>query len=316
MTNDQSLPLKRLSRLGQILKLFTETDKLSSHNLGKTFNTTQRTIQRDLSFLKEAGFPLQDIGQGFYRLDKNLFKHFELFDDAELALIVAIKKMVSQLGQPFQKAAADIFSRLYHSSASLPLFIKIDESVPLDHKLLSRILKAIREKKQGCFHYETHVDREITMEPYRIVYFSGFWYLVGKEIKTGILKRYALDKIMDFKLAKACFKCVPDGLDDTLENSANIWFSEDKNIEVKIVVDQSSAAYFKRRRFFPTQEIQEERPDGSLIIIFRVGRYEEIEYILKSWLPNVSILGPEEFRKKFLNDLRKCTEKHEKGLKE
>ena len=316
MMNDQRLPLKRLSRLGQILKLFMEADKISSHNLGKTFNTTQRTIQRDLSFLKEAGFPLQDIGQGFYRLDKNLFKHFDLFDDAELALIVAIKKMVSQLGQPFQRAADDIFSRLYHSSASLPLFIKIDESVALDHKLLNRILKAIREKKQVYFHYETPVVREITMEPYRIVYFSGFWYLVGKEIKTGILKRYALDKIMDFKLAKACFKCVPEGLDDTLESSANIWFSQDKNIEVKVVVDRSCADYFKRRRMFPTQEIQEERTDGSLLIVFRVGRYEEIEHILKSWLPNVSILEPDEFRKKFLNDLRKCTEKHEKGLKE
>jgi predicted DNA-binding transcriptional regulator YafY len=316
MMNDQSLPLKRMSRLGQILKLFTETDKLSSHNLGKTFNTTKRTIQRDLSFLKEAGFPLQDIGQGFYRLDKNLFKHFDLFDDAELALIVAIKNMVSQLGQPFQRAADDIFSRLYHSSASLPLFIKIDESVALDHRLLNRILKAIREKKQALFQYETHVALAVKMEPYRIVHFGGFWYLVGKEIKAGILKRYALDKIMNFKLAKACFKCVPDGLDDSLESSANIWFSENKNIAVKVVVDQCCADYFKRRRIFPTQEIQEERPDGSLLIVFRVGRYEEIEYILKSWLPNVSILGPEEFRKKFLNDLKKCTKKHEKGLKE
>ena len=316
MINDPSLPLKRLSRLGQILKLFTEADKISSHNLGKTFNTTQRTIQRDLSFLREAGFPLQDIGQGFYRLDKNIFKHFAFFDDAELALIVAIKNMVSQLGQPFQSAADEIFSRLYHSSASLPLFIKIDESVALDHKLLNRILKAIREKKQAFFQYETHVVVAVTMEPYRIVHFDGFWYLVGKEIKTSILKRYALDKIMDFKLVKACFKCAPEGLDNTLENSANIWFSEDKNIEVKVVVDRSCADFFKRRRMFPTQEIQEERPDGSLLITFRVGRYEEIEYILKSWLPNVSILEPEEFRRKFLNDLMTCAEKHKEGLKE
>jgi predicted DNA-binding transcriptional regulator YafY len=121
---------------------------------------------------------------------------------------------------------------------------------------------------------------------------------------------------MDFKLAKACFKCVPEGLDDTLESSANIWFSEDKNIEVKVVVDQSSADYFKRRRMFPTQEIQEERTDGSLLIIFRVGRYEEIEHILKSWLPNVTILGPKEFRKKFLDDLRKCAKKHKEVIRE
>jgi len=35
---------------------------------------------------------------------------------------------------------------------------------------------------------------------------------------------------------------------------------------------------------------------------FRYAR-PQIEHILKSWLPNVTILEPEEFRKKFLNDL-------------
>ena len=43
---------------------------------------------------------------------------------------------------------------------------------------------------------------------------------------------------------------------------------------------------------FPTQEIKEERPDGSLVVTFRMGQYEAIRNILKSWIPNIVILGP------------------------
>jgi len=55
---------------------------------------------------------------------------------------------------------------------------------------------------------------------------------------------------------------------------------------------------------FPTQEIREERPDGSLVVSFRMGQYEAIWNILKSWIPNIVILEPEEFKKDFLADVK------------
>ncbi len=55
---------------------------------------------------------------------------------------------------------------------------------------------------------------------------------------------------------------------------------------------------------FPTQEIKEERPDGSLVVSFRVGNYEAIQNILKSWIPHIVILEPEEFKKNFLADVK------------
>ncbi len=56
---------------------------------------------------------------------------------------------------------------------------------------------------------------------------------------------------------------------------------------------------------FPTQEIKEERPDGSLIVTFRVGQYEAIRDILKSWIPNIMILEPKDFRNDLLKDVKK-----------
>jgi len=86
---------------------------------------------------------------------------------------------------------------------------------------------------------------------------------------------------------------------------ANIWFCEERNLEVLIEVNPKAADYFRRRKIFPTQEIKETRPDGSLIVSLKVGHFGEIREILKSWLPNVRILTPEKVKALFTNEIVK-----------
>jgi predicted DNA-binding transcriptional regulator YafY len=302
-------------RLGRILRAFMEQEKVYSTKLSQLFQVTPRTIQRDLRSLKEAGFPIHELQKGVYELHKDLIKNLEVFDDTELALVVALKGIVGQLGQPFQKAADGVLDRLHECVTSMPVFVKIDDSVPLDSLLLNKLVKAVREKRQVNFEY--HADKgshPVILEPYRVVYFAGFWYLVGNEPSTGILKRYALDKITDLKLLKGSFKSIPANLDAMLQGSANIWFTDDKKLEVTVLVDASVAHYFKRRRMHPSQEIKEERPDGSLVVTFRVGYYEEIRNILKSWIPHILILAPKKFRTELLEDVKDWVKRQESLL--
>ena len=288
-----------------MLKIFMEKNKVKPAYLSKTLQMTLRTIQRDILLLKKSGFPISDSGRGFYEMDKNLFKGYEIFDDTELALVVALKHLVNQLGEPFQKAADGIFNRLYQSSMSLPVFVKIDESVELDGQQLNRIIKAIREKKQVCFQYRVHSPYEVNLEPYKVAYFDGYWYLIGKDKYDNIVKKYALDKMREMKMTKVCFKCAPETLDQDLANAANVWFSADRNLEVSIEVDKECANYFKRRKVFPTQEIVEENQDGSIVVSYKVGNYEEIRTILKCWVPHMRIIKPVQFRDDFLKDVKK-----------
>jgi len=304
----------KLVRLAQILRLFMEKERISSSWLAKEFRTTPRTIQRDLSLLKEAGFPLHEMQKGSYQLNKDLIKNLEVFDDTELALMVALKNIVSQLGTPFQKAADGVLERLYQSVTSMPVFVKIDEAIPLDSSFLNRMVKAIREKRQMSFYYTKKNDSHaVVLEPYRVVYFEGFWYLIGNEPSTGILKRYALDKIKDIRLLKSGFKSIPNDLDAVLQKSANIWFAEKANIKITVLINAEVSHYFKRRKMYPSQEIKEERKDGSLIVTFSVGHYEAIKNMLKSWIPNITIISPESLREQILADVKAWTKKQEKA---
>ena len=109
-----------------------EKEKVSSRWLSKQFQTTPRPIQRDLLFLKESGFLLHEFQKGNYHMSKDLVKNLEVFDDTELALVVALKNIVGQLGQPFQKAADGVLDRLYDCVTTMPVFVKID--VALDRR--------------------------------------------------------------------------------------------------------------------------------------------------------------------------------------
>jgi predicted DNA-binding transcriptional regulator YafY len=83
----------KLIRLGQILRIFMEKGQVSSTWLSNHFRTTPRTIQRDLLLIKESGFPIHEIQKGIYSMSKDLVKNLEVFDDTELALVVALKNI-------------------------------------------------------------------------------------------------------------------------------------------------------------------------------------------------------------------------------
>jgi predicted DNA-binding transcriptional regulator YafY len=171
---------------------------------------------------------------------------------------------------------------------------------------MNRLLRAIRNRRRLSFHYTSgNNTHPATADPYKIVHYDGFWYLVAKENGTGLVKRYALDKLKDLRMLAERFPSIPANLDELLRQSANIWFTEERNLEVLIEVNPKAAEYFKRRKIFPTQEIRETRPDSSLIVSLKVGNFGEIRETLKAWLPNVRILAPKHLGNKLADEMNR-----------
>jgi hypothetical protein len=73
---------------------------------------------------------------------------------------------------------------------------------------------------------------------------------------------------------------------------------------VVIELNKKAADYFKRRKIFPTQDTKLEKQDGSLTVGIKVGKYEDVKDMIKSWLPNIVILMPEELRNDVVADMK------------
>jgi predicted DNA-binding transcriptional regulator YafY len=298
---------RRIIRVGKVLKAFLERETASTTLLSKLLGVDARTIQRDLKALRDAGLPIHEEKKGTYSLKKDLIKYgdLSLFDESELALIVALKDLVSQLGAPFEKAAEDILSRLCDYSGCRPVYVKIEGGIHLNTRTMNKLIETIQMGRQVYFSYGGDNPHEVIAHPYRIAYFNGIWYLIAKDTKDNIIKKYALDKISGVKKLKEAVKDMPKDLDDVLSKSVNVWFSGDRTKEVVIEVDAQWAQYFQRRWILPLQEIVEERHDGSLIVRFIACSDEEIAMCLKPWLPHVRILKPEKIKVQLLEEFRK-----------
>ncbi|MFY9397875.1 MAG: WYL domain-containing protein, partial [Desulfomonilia bacterium] len=282
--NSNRAVTRRLMRLGRILRIFLERESVSTSWISQDLGVNARTVQRDLKALRCAGIPVNEEKKGLYRLDKGLLKDLEVFDDAELALIVALKDLVSQLGKPFERAAEGLLGRICDYTACRPVYIKVKSDIPLSGKTMSRIIKAIQGGRQISFYYEGRSSHGVTAEPYRIAYFDGVWYLVARDIGDGIIKKYILNNMSDIRVLKAACRSMPKDLDEALESSVNVWFSADRTMEVLIEVDAAWAHYFQRRLILPRQEILETRDDGSILVRFFACSVEETMMCLKPWL--------------------------------
>ena len=307
MADKRKAVSERLLRLTKILKYFLEKNEVYTSNLAADFATTTRTIQRDLLALRKAGFPIHEKKMGLHCMEKNIISNMRQYEDSELALIVAIRDMVTQLGKPFGDNADAIFSRLSDFTDCRPVFVKLDEPTRFPRKTVDKVVKGINERRNLKFMYKGGKKDEhpVTAEPYRTAYFDGFWYLVAKDASDNVIKKYALDRISDITVLKTRFRKVPDDIDTMLRSSVNIWFTTSRNIKVVIEVDSLWADYFKRRgNILPLQETLEERPDGSLILSFMACNKEEISMCIKPWLPHVRILEPVNIRGSVLAEIK------------
>ncbi|HPC47689.1 MAG TPA: WYL domain-containing protein [Deltaproteobacteria bacterium] len=300
----------RMIRVGKVLKAFLERETVTTHLLAGLLGVGVRTIQRDLKALRDAGLPVHEEMKGTYSLKKDLVKYgdLSLFDESELALIVALKDLVSQLGAPFERAAEDILSRLCEYSACRPVYVRIEGGIDLNTKTMNRLVETIQMGRQVFFSYHKDTPHDVIAHPYRVAYFNGVWYLVARDTKDGIIKKYALDKISGVRRLKERSGGMPADLDETLSRSVNVWFEKDRTTAVVIEVDADWAHYFRRRNILPMQETVESKDDGSLLLRFLACTDEEIVMCLKPWLPHVRVLRPGNIRNLLVKDFQQWLE--------
>jgi predicted DNA-binding transcriptional regulator YafY len=70
-------------------------------------------------------------------------------------------------------------------------------------------------------------------------------------------------------------------------------------------VDKEKAKYFKLKKYLPSQNIQKENEDGSLIVSFEVTQEREMEEIVKKWIPNMKVIEPLSLKEKIEAELKK-----------
>lgn len=157
--------------------------------------------------------------------------------------------------------------------------------------LLESVINA-KEQISFVFH-----SSEFRLEPLKLAFFDGFWYLLGFDITNPtqkIFKKFYLKDISQITRLNTHFE-ITQNIEQKLENANNVWFNLDEPYPVHLFIDKQIAKYFLRKPL-KGQKTLGKYPDGSLEICLNITNEMEILPLICYYIPHIKVLSPDSIK--------------------
>ena len=175
------------------------------------------------------------------------------------------------------------------------------EDLDIDSKIVQTIEAAI--EYSNIIEINTKNSSKI-VEAYKVVNYGGIWYLFARDTKDSKVKTFMISKIKSVNLTSEKYTFSKHVIEQMLQKAHSPYYQDGNTYNVKVKVDSEISHFFEQKEFLQSQEIEEKLEDGSLIINFEISHDEDIDNIIKSWLPHIEIIEPIRFKEKLKNELK------------
>ena len=183
------------------------------------------------------------------------------------------------------------------------------ENVPSARQYLSVVIDAMRDNQRIKFSYKSYkrvnaVDG-IVIEPYFVKIFKQLWYVVGMNVKDGIIKTYALDRMSKLVIMPETFK-MPEGFDpaDFFKDCFGIITSHTAPKDIVLRVSTTQAKYFRALPLHPSQ--QEDIHDAYSIFRYKMRLTYDLKEEIMSHGSDVEVVSPPELKAQIVSELKKA----------
>ncbi len=297
---------KILYRLTSILTKLSNVEMPTLNELAQEYNVSRRTIQRDI-YERLSHFPIIVNENKKVLFMEGFSLNRTKLSMEEITTLTLSLDMIKNAGTNFFESSELLLKKLLYKDFSTPYYIKPREfeTININSTLLNDLEFAISTQNE----VEIVNDKSIVVQPIKVINLDGFWYLLALDKESKKVHNYFISKIRSLKVLGTKFK-----LNEYLENLPNKilspFFDDEDYFDVVVEVDKSIADYFKLKKQLSSQKITEEHDNGNLTISFTVTHEEDIDNIIKSWLPHIKVISPESFRQKIKKEL----EEYVRGL--
>lgn len=280
-------------RLADILMQLNEGKRLDIHQLAEDFQTSVRTIQRDMNE-RLCYLDYTEQGPRFYSLNKSRQGHLNQEEIRRIARFASIQELFPEVDRRF-------YQEKLHQSIRIKGFQYEDiRGKQADFDLLTR---AISEKRYIEFAYCKNGGTEskhYRLQPYHLVNKNGIWYLIGLDGHRQ--KTYCFTQIRQLQIQPETFD-LNSALQAQIRDTDSIYHGNQLG-EIVISVGSKAAPYFKRRALLPNQETIRELEDGSLLLASKNIHPMEVIPIVQYWIPHLHIVSPAELQQQMEQGLR------------
>lgn len=289
-----------LFRLSKILTMLSNNERPTMLDLKEEFGVSLRTIQTDI-YNRLSSYPIEKDSLKRLKFSDGFSINKSILESNEMILVSLALSSFKDSGE-FDKTSESVIQKLIYPNLFNPYYIKKTSYESLDTQ--SRVVKLLKVAIEDKNIITVSLNKVIIdVEPYKIASFDGFWYLFAKDIKAEKIKTFILSKIEDVVIKDTHHKTNLSNLQQVLDSTHSAWFDDGETFEVIIEVYSEISQYFLKRNFLQSQEIVDTKDDGTLIIKFEITHYEDIDNLVKSWLPHIKVISPKSFSDKIKKEL-------------
>lgn len=163
-------------------------------------------------------------------------------------------------------------------------------------ELFAKLVQALKECHRIKIWYFTAYSRQNTqrvVEPYGLICKRQNWYLIARCLERQAIRVFRVDQIRDvFPYTSEKFEYPADFI--LREYMSQSWgvINDGEVCKVKLKFSPGLAFRAKSIIYHPSQVLEEELIDGSVIISYSVCGIEEMKTWLIQWGNNVEVLEP------------------------
>lgn len=292
---------RSLNRMILILHKLWNNERPTMQELASEFGVSLRTIQRDINERLRPFYIIKDEKGGHLKFMDGHNLESALIDDEMLALALAIP-LLKGSSTKIDEIASNVLYKLVRKSLNNPYFIKPDgfQFIDMDAPMMNQIEDAIKSMKTMLVTLDD--NQKLQIDPYKIIAYNGIWYLFARDTKDGKIKNFFIHKINNVQCMEQEYT-LDHSIAEMIDNIQTPWFEDAHQFEVIIHVSSSIAHYFELKKQLPSQLINEKKEDGSLIISYLVSHAEEVDNLIKSWMPDIQIIKPLYLKNRLISEL-------------
>ncbi|CAA6800751.1 MAG: Transcriptional regulator, putative [uncultured Sulfurovum sp.] len=300
MVSNMNSEERLLFIVDKLSKEVCSNSRLALEIFGEDTDNTRTKIRNSIKVIKKFfGRKLVQVSKGSHKLIDfpssmlslydassedmiDVFQFIALFDEKKLAYFEQSEPLLMRKIKRETKALYHIFD--------VP-FETIEEE-----KIWEKIKKSVKEKRYISIDYERNKLKNFKhIKPIRIVFARNNWYLAA--LLTENIDEYdftflRINHIKHVTIEAKQFKEEKQVLKHLEEMQSLFESYAMPNYEVKVQVSKKIASYFKQKKHLKSQNIVEERDDGSLLVTYSINNMMEILPLVKQWVPNIEIVEP------------------------
>ncbi|WP_172194623.1 helix-turn-helix transcriptional regulator [Saccharibacillus qingshengii] len=310
--------MNKTDRMLAILLRLQRGGTIRGEDLAQTFETSVRTIYRDMQALSESGVPLLGTpGAGYSLMEGYFLPPVMLTTDEALAALMGAEFTERHFASRVRRGAHTFREKI---ELVLPADVRedvgrlretaklVDEKrQPQDEEVLNRMEKlqeAILERRKVEFEYvrvgeealEPSPKERRRAAPYGVVLLRGSWILVARCDLRQAIRHFRLSHISELIRTDEPFS-LPDDF-----RLSDYRVQDDRTLRAIVRADAAAAERVKEQRSYYLDKT--EQGESGVLLHFRMRRYEDLLPMLLGLGASAEVLEPEELRDLVREELR------------